>query len=725
MTERKPNITTQYTRLTHADRLPDRFLTSQVYTPADPESQREGIIFSQIEILNPWFPTSQIGQTIINTVIREYYRATDTSELNNFETALKKVNETLSQVTQSGETDWIGNLHGILMLINGADIHISQTGQTQAYLFRGGKINHITEGLMDENEAHPLRTFSNITSGTLQAGDKIIIANPIFYRTIDLDLIKEIISGNPPALAAKEFANILKRNRALSGEAMIIDITTKDDAASLPLEYKTDTVYLDQGGMGSILGSFRGGLPRVNMGSSTSSFNKFKDSVKSTLKSADEKFDRHITPHVQSAAQKTYGAIKKSSDNLWRKMSKTPEGEPIRQPAFIKNINEKFSPTFKAMGRKFSFGDDNSPRGRARRFGIWGAALLIVLIILIFASRIPSRNSSATSDKLQNTITDLGEKFNKVKLMSAYNDKQVALNELAKIFSKINEIENQQELPPSLQELKKQAIDELGGLTNTKNINNISEKADWGNREYISGFGDNAFAINKNQITKVPSGDNKEIDLSNISAIAKNTDKDLIYLFSDKGLNQFDTTNKELSQVKLAAGDWPTSDSFVSFNDNLYFLDTKLAKLVKFTPREGGFNEGEDYSEPEGDELKNAIDITINGRVLALFKDGATVQYNTGGRQAVSYTELPTGDFIKNPRAIFADVESPDVVILHEDKWVNGLWHLTKFNRSGKYLESYFLPDSLKGWKNIDYDARSKVLWTVTESRIYRAQVGE
>lgn len=725
MTERKPNITVQYTRLTHADKLPDRFLTSQVYTPADPESQREGMIFSQVEILNPWFPTSQIGQTIINTIIREYYRATDTSELNNFETALKKVNETLSQVTQSGETDWIGNLHGILILINGTDIHISQTGQTQAYLFRSGKINHITEGLIDDNNPHPLRTFSNITSGTLQAGDRIIIANPLFLKTIDLDTIRDIITANPPSIAAQEFANILKRNRATAGEALIIEMSTKEDAADLPLEYKTDTVYIDQGGVGSIWNGVRGSFSKVSLPSSSPSFSKFTTSIGNTLKKADEKFDTHVRPRVHNAAVKTYEATKRGTKKIADKIYRG-DSSNSKLGRFFVSVKTKLSPTYKSVTSKFDFGDDSSPRGRARKYGIWGAALIIVLIILILASRLPGRNTISTTDsEMQNIITDLGNKFNKVKLLSAYNDKQVAINELSGIFTKLNEVESRQELPPSLTELKKQAVDELGGLTGAIKITNTQEISNWGDRNYITGFGDNAYAINNFLATKVPG--NEEINLGdiNISSIAKDTEGKSIYLLSDKGMKFINTSNNKLEDLKLAAGKWPASPSFKYFNKNIYMLDPAGATIMKYVPQSGGFGEGSDFSKPEGDELKNGIDLTVNGRVLVLMNNGNFIQYTSSGREAINFSDLPSDGFIKNPKNIFANLDSNDVVILHEDKWVNGLWRLSKFTRSGKYIASYFLPDSLKNWKSIDFDVKDKILWAITDSKIYKAKVGE
>lgn len=728
MTERKPNISVQYTRLTHADRLPDRFLTSQIFTPADPESQREGMILSQIEILNPWFPTSQIGQTIINTVIREYYRATDTSELNNFETALKKVNETLAQVTQSGETDWIGNLHGILILINGEDLHISQTGQTQAYLFRGGKINHITEGLFDNSEPHPLRTFSNITSGTLQAGDRIVIANPLFFKTIDIDTVRDIACANPPALAAQEFANILKRNKAMAGEALVVEMATRQEAAALPLEYKTDTIYMDQGGMGSAWSNLRGGLSRVKMPVTSPAFSKMKTGIRGALAKADEKFDTHIKPHVQSAAKKTFGVAKSGTDKLMTKLIRGRASTlPAKTPEVVNKVKEKVQPLTQSITEKFDFGGGNSPQGKARKYGIWGAALLIVLIILILASRVQNRNTLGTTDSgLQDTITELSDKFNKVKLLSAYNDKKVAIAELTEIFDKLREIEETQELPPSLTELKKQAIEELGGLTNTKTIDNSETVARWGGRNTISGFKDYGFAINNLLATKVPGDENNDISgVNSIQAIAQDSESEKTYILGDSKMLSFDTKDRTFSDVKLSAGSWSPAVAFEYFNENLYFLDTADAKIVKYSPLETGYSEGEDYSTPEGSELKDGVDIAVNGSILVLMKNGNIIKYTSSGREAIEYSEMPSDGFISDPKALYANLDSNDVYILHKDKWVPELWRLTKVTRSGKYIESYFLPDAWENWQGFDFYFKDKVLWAITDSNIYKAKIGE
>src|SRR3990167_3393076 len=133
----------QFARVTNSGKLSDRFLTCKHITADDLAKFPMGQVFSLIEIISPWFPTAQVGQTIINNFSKYYYEGGSTSDLVNLENSLKKVNEDLAQITQNGETDWIGNLNGILAVIAGNNFHLSPTGKVEGYIFRDGKINHL------------------------------------------------------------------------------------------------------------------------------------------------------------------------------------------------------------------------------------------------------------------------------------------------------------------------------------------------------------------------------------------------------------------------------------------------------------------------------------------------------------------------------------------------------------------------------------------------------
>lgn len=725
----------QYTRLTHADKLPDRFITSQVYRPADPDSQREGVIFSQIEILNPWLPATQIGQTIINTAIREYYRAGDTSELNNFEIALKKVNETLAQITQSGETEWIGRLNGVLILINNQDIHISQTGLTQAYLFRSGKVNHITEGMINTAEPHPLKTFSNIMSGTLDLHDKIIIANPVVFETVPLERIKEIISSAAPALAAEELAKLLRREKKTAGEALVLELTTKDDVASMPPEYKIDTVYIDRKAAFN-LGQLKDATMRVGgplVGSVITGAAR-------ALKKADFHFEKHIVPAVTKVSTRAYHLTRKAATSIYSKVrgqkihhhsenTQLASGneESQKSKAQLPASAAKIAAPLKNYGstagnwlkEKLSFSRDGSAN-RSRAYGIWGIALLIVLVILIIMSWHPGSRQQPVGNT-DGLATDLGEKFNRVKLLSAYNDKPSALKELADIISQIQAVEKDQTLSLSLTELKKQAVSELASLTNSIQLNNITGLTEWGDKQFIATVDSQVMVVDGEKLTLLPATDTALTGVGNAMAISSDKDNKLVYILGGSGMWRFNPKDGSLNQVTLTEASWPAAKQISIFGGNVYALDAAGNKIIKYAPKDSGFAAGAAYSQPEGSELNSAVDIAINGSVMTLFGDSRIVKYTKTGRTPIALTELPAEGFLSSPTRIYADSDSGDIAILHEDLWLKGLYRVSFLTRAGKYKRSVILPLDRGTVLNADLDLKTGLATIVTDKTIYQA----
>jgi len=717
----------QYTRLTHADKLPDRFITSQVYRPADPESQREGVIFSQIEILNPWLPATQIGQTIINTAIREYYRAGDTSELNNFEIALKKVNETLAQITQSGETEWIGRLNGVLILINNQEIHISQTGQTQAYLFRSTKVNHITEGMATSNEPHPLKTFSNIMSGSLEEHDKIIIANPIVYETVPLEQIKEIVTASAPALAAEELAKILRRERKGAGEALVLELTTKEDVASMPPEYKIDTVYIDRK-TGFRVSQLREGLTRVGgpiLGAVITGTSR-------VLKKADEHFEKHVVPAVSKVSGKAFRFTKKTAGAAYGKIrgrkihhhSDEASAAKVALPPQAAKVVAPLGRLGQSAGQwlktKFSF-SQNGTTNKSRAYGIWGVALLIVLIVLVAVGWRPGGSRQTVSTNTEQLTTELGEKFNRVKLLSAYNDRGAALKELASIISQIQSYESEQELPPSLIELKKQSISELASLTNSVQLKNTTNLAEWGDRAYVAMLANQTVVANDRVLTVLPGGADINIATAQKTlSLASDSDKKLYYLLGESGLWRFNPADSSFAQVTLAEGSWPKANQIEIFAGNVYALDAVSNRILKYAPKDSGFGGGTPYSQPEGQELSGAVDFAINGSVMTLMSNGKVVKFTKTGRTPVEITDLPVEGFLNTPRRIYAHSDSADIAILHQDAWVKDLSRISFFTRAGKYKRSVILPLEQGIFKSAACDLKTGLATVVTDKVVYQ-----
>ena len=59
-------------KIATSQKLPDRFLTIDIHEPSD-EEKGFGTLYFLIEIKTPWFPATEIGKEIKNSIIENFY----------------------------------------------------------------------------------------------------------------------------------------------------------------------------------------------------------------------------------------------------------------------------------------------------------------------------------------------------------------------------------------------------------------------------------------------------------------------------------------------------------------------------------------------------------------------------------------------------------------------------------------------------------------------------
>ena len=160
-------------RFDYKERLDDRFLTTHLHR-FEMFNQPVAIAIV-IEILNPWHPTSELGQKIMNNIVREFLRRDAQSFLTRFESSLKHVNKTVEEALGKLNTD----VGCVAVLLEADQVHCAGIGTAKLGLQRNGKLSTIVGG------HSPLRTFSSVTSGDLRQGDWLCLANQDFYTQIE------------------------------------------------------------------------------------------------------------------------------------------------------------------------------------------------------------------------------------------------------------------------------------------------------------------------------------------------------------------------------------------------------------------------------------------------------------------------------------------------------------------------------------------------------------
>ncbi|OQA53114.1 MAG: hypothetical protein BWY43_00187 [candidate division WS2 bacterium ADurb.Bin280] len=699
-----------YTRITTSDKLEDRFLTCQVYEPAETDQANAGRIFSQIEILNPWFPNSQIGQTVINTLIREYYRSSSSSDLQNFEAAVKKVNEALAQIAQNGETEWIGKFSGILMLSKGKDIHIAQTGNSRAYLFRGSRINHITEGLSQGEAPHPLKTFTNLTSGELHQGDRLIIGNSTLFQVFSPSELRISATSYLPMACAIEIAKGLKRKGAHSGNGIVIELTTKDELANIPPEQKVDTVYLDQSGFD--INYFLRNITQTAtkmlllVSKKSSSLHKYtRENISPKLKKTLESSKKEIGS-ITSRASKRFSVENTISPSLQQVESKTGTSQiksssggtdSINKKTTIKNLSFIKAISLIKMRNKFKrflISSGLHSKNRTKLIA-WSIFAVFIILLVSIAISLNMKKSQDRDQALQAKSTEITSLSGEASLAISRNQTDEAidkLNELLKISTELagTKYEN------SIKDIVKDSEKKLASLSSVTVVDKAKEFDISPNAQSLTQINKSLFYFNKSDgiFSKNENSENfeivinKEFDSESSSSTPLTNDKEIAYLLENHSIHIVNTENLTTQEQSVELN----SGSIIrQYLDNLYVLDIDNNQIWRIPRAENEYNETQKYIRDDT-VLALYSDMAIDGSIYLLNEQCEILKLARGRFENRFKIDPPGSQEINTGcKKIIASPTQENIFVLRNsgDKLV-----LMEINKEGKFIKQYEMQSS-------------------------------
>lgn len=169
--------------------------------------------------------SAYIGNCLAAVAKKEYFANPKKTPGDAFESALHKTNLALARLVQEGHVSWIGKLHGAIIAIQKNEIHFSVSGNGVVLLCRNEFCSLVSEGMTSEEAMeNPLKTFTDISSGTILPGDKIILSTP---ELVEL-LSPSEIGKQSKKLDRERFTQFIKTalvNTYPQASTVIIDIT--------------------------------------------------------------------------------------------------------------------------------------------------------------------------------------------------------------------------------------------------------------------------------------------------------------------------------------------------------------------------------------------------------------------------------------------------------------------------------------------------------------------
>lgn len=189
------------------------------------EQERLGALFGIFKILDLSSDSSYIVNLLTSVIKKEFFNRPERSAEESFEASLRKANLALAELARHESISWAGKISFAGGVIERNNLHFANLGDTSVFLIRAGQIAQISQDL-DEGktaEPHPLKTFTDISSGKIEKGDKII------FTTSDLTDIfsPDELRHNAARFSQEEFSGLIEAslhgNTELGG-ALIIDL---------------------------------------------------------------------------------------------------------------------------------------------------------------------------------------------------------------------------------------------------------------------------------------------------------------------------------------------------------------------------------------------------------------------------------------------------------------------------------------------------------------------
>lgn len=261
----------------------ESFLENYAYDISEEMEGKEGHLFVSVEVQNNPADAETIGDIIFDTIRTVYFEESESTDTyDKFEDALREVNKKLKKLKSEKVSGYIGNLNVLIAIFQNDILHLTQCGDSEAYLIRRRFVSSISDGLSEGGDSEDV--FSNIASGTVEPGDAIVFSSTRLLRYMTKnDLGRSALAKTPANILAELRDLISTEILGKVGLAAIVfnkveHHAENPDMPKLEVEEKT-TVAVSKGG--SFMSKVKESASSISL--SNISFDKAKEQAQSVV----------------------------------------------------------------------------------------------------------------------------------------------------------------------------------------------------------------------------------------------------------------------------------------------------------------------------------------------------------------------------------------------------------------------------------------------------------
>uniref|UniRef100_A0A7C4LZB9 PPM-type phosphatase domain-containing protein n=1 Tax=candidate division CPR3 bacterium TaxID=2268181 RepID=A0A7C4LZB9_UNCC3 len=656
---------------------PDRHTLVSIFKPESPEAKKHGVIYMVLEILSSDPTMGRIAKLIEKILIEEYYKNIGDG-LGSFESSLKVINEKLSELADEGEIGWIGKINAVIAIFEDDILHITQAGTTEAYMIRDEKIIHITENLSSHAEKqNPLKTFINIVSGNLKLKDKIIISTSEFFYHFSLDDTRRICSRFSPAIAAAYIVKMLRREEIESINTLILEFDEKEKDFNIEDIGKKIISTSEQ----KIVEGYKNIAPfwkkflRFSEKGIKSYFEKSKDIYDNKIAPSFNKFTKEASKKVNEKIEKISEKNPKKENNITseknqenrdllylipdfkkgkketkQKITTEDSQQHLFKNSLDKNKFQKTKEIFKKIKTK--------AKTKGPIFMILG---ILLIVLLVFSGLISYQKKVATNkrQKIEQSYASIKTKVESAIKANELGDTKKAQELLEEVKIEINEFPSAY-MKAEIVALEKQIQESVEKIFNIQRFDSIEPITDFSSLDptikltNIFSINNKIFVIDKerHKAAFYNTESNNPEYLDNLSfdgigqKVALLNDKNSVAILASEPSSIFiynSKTNSTEKTKQITDEDWPKARSVSSYLNNIYLLVPDDGQIYKYSSLIGSYSNKNNYIlNPSGLDLKNSVDMAIDGSIYVLMNDGNVLKFLAGEKIDYTFTGIPS-----------------------------------------------------------------------------------
>lgn len=645
-----------------------------------------------------------------------------------YEKIISSVNQGLARVAESGENSWIGNFNAIIGLVHDNEVFLTQSGQITGYIFRKNKISALTEKNSNK-ESHPIKTFTDITSGNIVSDDLLVFGNESFFNRLSIDRLRTTFNSGDPAKELLNLAKYLKKSGINDANAIIIKTTDKTDLSQSDKNEIPDMVLIEESE--ESFGSFikKKFLPQAiltckYLGNNISKYSKI------IYKNAKIIWQGKIRPILSTLFSKSKNSLSNTVGNkISLQIGKLKEDSNLTKLKIDHhNYQEKHTANKAVDWIKIALAIASNIKWvfkKKNRKVLYGSIIVIVILFSYFQLRQnnDSRSERAKEIKLVNTYDQAQELFQKTKdnitlgKTDGTNELTEALN-LAR--ASMDMAGNQERAGKLISDIQKILDDKTKTIRfYPENGNEITD-----NLTLITLAGSIIYSVTDDG--KIYIIDTREQESKLIATLDKDSgapksinyfssDKKIVIATVNKNVYALDIETKTIEKLAVSTDPktWELANSIAAYSTNLYLLDSENGVLWKHTKNDDGYNKGSSYLEKKT-SIRGAVDFSVDGNIFILQNDGKVNKFVKGSIEPdFSLKNMPNPDpEILIPSKIFTDEDTNSLFVL--DKKIN---RILKFDKSGEYSNQYIFNNI--SIDNFVVNAKLQKIWVISDGKIY------